>query len=44
MTIAITVMTMQVLFSAGTVLLIMVVARECFDCRTADVQAINAAR
>jgi 4-amino-4-deoxy-L-arabinose transferase-like glycosyltransferase len=34
---AITVMTMQVLFSAGTVLLIMVVARECFDCRTADV-------
>jgi 4-amino-4-deoxy-L-arabinose transferase-like glycosyltransferase len=33
----IAVMTMQVLFSAGTVLLIMVVARECFDCRTADV-------
>ena len=32
---AIAVMVMQVLFSAGTVLLIMVVARRCFDSRTA---------
>src|ERR1700722_18686858 len=33
---AIAVMGMQVLFSAGTVLLIMLVARRCFDSRTAD--------
>ena len=33
---AIAVMVMQVLFSAGTVLLIMMVARRCFDSRTAD--------
>jgi 4-amino-4-deoxy-L-arabinose transferase-like glycosyltransferase len=33
---AIGVMVLQVLFSAGTVMLIMVVARRCFDRRTAD--------
>jgi 4-amino-4-deoxy-L-arabinose transferase-like glycosyltransferase len=33
---ALAVMVMQVLFSAGTVLLIMIVARSCFDGRAAD--------
>jgi 4-amino-4-deoxy-L-arabinose transferase-like glycosyltransferase len=37
---AIAVMTMQVLFSVGTVLLIMIVARRCFDSRTADLAGV----
>ena len=37
---AIAVMGMQVLFSAGTVLLIMMVARRCFDSRTADLAGV----
>jgi 4-amino-4-deoxy-L-arabinose transferase-like glycosyltransferase len=37
---AIAVMTMQVFFSAGTVLLIMIVARRCFDSRTADLAGV----
>jgi 4-amino-4-deoxy-L-arabinose transferase-like glycosyltransferase len=37
---AIAVMTMQVFFSTGTVLLIMIVARRCFDSRTADLAGV----
>jgi 4-amino-4-deoxy-L-arabinose transferase-like glycosyltransferase len=37
---AIAVMTMQVFFSVGTVLLIMIVARRCFDSRTADLAGV----
>jgi 4-amino-4-deoxy-L-arabinose transferase-like glycosyltransferase len=37
---AIAVMGMQVLFSAATVLLIMMVARRCFDSRTADLAGV----
>ena len=37
---AIAVMVLQVLLSAGTVLLIMMVARRCFDRRTADVAGV----
>src|ERR1700722_19300550 len=37
---AIAVMTMQIFFSVGTVLLIMIVARRCFDSRTADLAGV----
>jgi 4-amino-4-deoxy-L-arabinose transferase-like glycosyltransferase len=37
---AITVMVMQGLFSVGTVLLMMIVARRCFDSRTADLAGV----
>ena len=37
---AIAVMVLQVLFSGGTVVLIMVVARRCFDRRTADLAGV----
>jgi 4-amino-4-deoxy-L-arabinose transferase-like glycosyltransferase len=37
---AIAVMVMQVLFSVGTVLLIMIIARRCFDSRTADLAGV----
>ncbi len=37
---AMAVMVMQVLFSVGTVLLIMIIARRCFDSRTADLAGV----